>query len=128
MATGIQSKSSVPGSVELNALIRRRAEEIYYRSGCVPGHDLENWAQAEREIHAETAVQPVRRTAVAIRVGDVLFVGEYPADTAGGYTPGEFAKGAPVTVRFEGDKMFVQRVDGEELETAIVQKIARKAG
>ena len=30
--------------------IRRRAEEIYIRKGSIPGHDVEDWAQAEQEI------------------------------------------------------------------------------
>jgi hypothetical protein len=126
MATGIPSKSST-GSVDLQELIRRRAEEIYYRSGCAPGHDLENWAQAEKEIRQETAPQSARRTAVAINVDGVLFIGEYAPDACHGYTPGEFSKGATVPVRFDGDKMFVKRPDGRELETTIVKKVVRKA-
>lgn len=35
---------------------------------------------------------------------------------------------SPVTVRFEGDKMFVKRANGKELETQIVQKISEKPG
>ncbi len=38
--------------------------------------------------------------------------------------PGEFDPGAPVPVRLEGDRMFVQRPNGKELETRIVQKIS----
>ena len=34
-----------------------------------------------------------------------------------GYIPGEFGSGAAVSVRFEGDKMFVRRKNGKELET-----------
>lgn len=32
--------------------IRRRAEEIYLQGGRIPGHDLDNCAQAEAEILA----------------------------------------------------------------------------
>jgi hypothetical protein len=127
MATGLHPSdpdSSNPGSTNLYELIRRRAEEIYYRSGCVPGRDMENWAQAEKEIHEEVAAQAARRTAVVIRVSGTLYVGEYAAETSDGYIPGEFAKGEPVPVRFDGNKMFVKRPNGRELATTVVKKIA----
>jgi hypothetical protein len=128
MATARRSESSVPSPIDLHELIRRRAEEIYYRSGSVPGRDLENWAKAEKEVRQELAAQSVRRTAVVIRVSGVLYVGEYSIHASGGYAPGEFDEGAPVPVRFEGEKMFVKRPNGRELETTIVQKIVKKAG
>ena len=30
--------------------ITARAREIYVESGCLPGHDLDNWLQAEYEL------------------------------------------------------------------------------
>jgi len=33
--------------------IRRRAYEIYLERGGEPGHDLEHWLQAERELTAD---------------------------------------------------------------------------
>jgi len=30
--------------------IRRRAREIFLQNGSQPGHDLDNWLQAEREL------------------------------------------------------------------------------
>jgi len=30
--------------------IRQRAIEIYFESGCIPGRDIENWTQAEKEL------------------------------------------------------------------------------
>jgi Protein of unknown function (DUF2934) len=33
--------------------IRRRAHEIYLERGGEPGHDLEHWLQAERELTAD---------------------------------------------------------------------------
>lgn len=115
-------------SLDQHEAIRRRAEEIYIRSGRIPGRDLENWAQAEQEILQESAqlqaaVNPARRTAIVVKVNGVQYVGEYTADSCDGYTPGEFAKGVPVPVRFHGDKMFVKRPNGKELETTIVNKI-----
>lgn len=111
-----------PSLADLQQAIRRRAEEIYIQSGRIPGRDLENWAQAEQEIMRQLAV-PARRTAVVVRVNGVQYVGEYDPESTAGYKPGEFGSGAPVRVRFEGDKMFLMRQNGTELETTIVRKI-----
>jgi hypothetical protein len=43
-------RSSVP---DLREAIRRRAEEIYVRNGRIPGREVENWVQAEKEILRE---------------------------------------------------------------------------
>ena len=108
---------------DLHEAIRRRAEEIYIQRGRVPGHDLENWSQAEQEVMSELANPGGRSNAVIVRVNGVRYVGEYKPESAGGYTPGEFGSGVSVPVRFDGNKMFVTRPNGEELETTIVQKI-----
>ena len=107
---------------ELHELIRLRAEEIYVRNGRVAGHDLENWAEAEREILQEQQAYS-RRNAVVIKVNGVKYVGAYSRASSDGYAPGEFQAGVPVPVRFDGDKMFVKRPNGKELETTIVRKI-----
>lgn len=103
-------------------VIRRRAEEIYIRSGRIPGRDLENWAQAEQEIRRETAETRPRK-AVVVRVNGVEYFGEYHPEDCDGYQPGELGKGKAVPVRFAGNKMFVKRPNGKELETTIVKKI-----
>ena len=115
--------SGSPVLADLHEEIRRRAEQIYMQSGCVPGRDLENWGQAEQEIMSQVASSS-RRRAVVVRVNGLQFVGEYQLEASNGYTPGEFPPGASVPVRFEGDKMFVRRPNGEELETVIVQKVS----
>jgi hypothetical protein len=106
--------------------IRRRAEEIYIRNGRIAGRDLENWTQAEKEIQAEAAeraaAQASHRAAIVVTVDGVKYVGEYDPALSDGYTPGEFAKGTPVRVRFDGDRMFVRRPNGKELEARIVKK------
>ena len=107
-------------NANLQEAIRRRAEEIYIRKGKIPGHDLENWAQAEQEILRE----PLPRTAIVVRVAGAEYVGEYRSPSSDGYCPGEFGRGAAVPVRFQGDKMFVQRPNGKILETTIVKKIS----
>jgi len=109
---------------DLHALIRHRAEEIYIRNGRVPGRDAENWRQAEAEIQTELD-QRFRRTAVVVNVAGVQYVGEYSPESAQGYTPGEFAPGQPIPVRFDGEKMFLQRANGAELETTIVESNPR---
>jgi hypothetical protein len=116
--------SSTTGRVtqELHEAIRRRAEEIYIRSGRKPGRDTENWAQAEQEIQRETAGAG-RRKAVVVRVNGVQYFGEYQPEDCDGYQPGEFGKGKVVPVRFAGNKMFVKRPNGKELETTIVKRI-----
>ena len=105
---------------DLHNAIRRRAEEIYLQSGRIPGRDVDNWAQAEREILAQ-AEKRNRRAAIVIRVNGVRYVGEYLPESSDGYVPGEFGVGSSVSVRLEGDKMFVRRSNGKELVTRIVQ-------
>jgi hypothetical protein len=103
--------------------IRRRAEEIYIRNGKVAGYDVHNWMQAEKEILREAAERAGRRTAVVINVNGIRYIGEYWGEFAEGYTPGEFAAGGSVPVRFEGDQMFVQRPNGRgELRTTLVKR------
>jgi len=55
-------------------------------------------------------------------------VGEYEPGSAAGYTPGEFGPADPIPVRFHGDRMFVKRPNGRELETIIVKRDAGKVG
>ncbi len=104
----------------MHEAIRRRAEEIYFRDGCLPGHDVENWQQAEAEILRESGRQTIRR--VVVKVEGVLYTGEYDAGSADGYVPGEFQQGEPVEVRVEDDKLFLQRANGRELQATIVKR------
>ena len=107
----------------LHEAIRRRAEEIYVRNGKIPGKDVENWAQAEWEIRQEVArAGRNTRKAVVVKIDGVQYVGEYKLDSSGDYQPGELDPGCAVTVRFEGDKMFLRRANGEELETTVVHR------
>jgi len=112
---------------DLHEAIRRRAEEIYIENGRVPGRDVENWTQAEREI-MERAAKQKQPSAIVLSVNGVQYVGEYLPASSDGYVPGEFGIGSSVTVRFEGDKMFVKRANGKELATRIVRKISGKPG
>jgi len=107
---------------EAHEVIRRRATELYQRSGAVEGHDAENWYQAEAEILRESAGSPVRR-AIVVNVEGVVYTGEYECTSAGGYTPGEWKPGDPVPVRLAGDKLYLRRINGQELETTVVRRI-----
>ena len=108
-------------SPDLHEAIRHRAEEIYHRNGDIPGHDGENWAQAEAEILRE--LSGASCPAIVVNVDGFQYVAEYNLARSGGYTPGEFRCGAPIPVRIEGDKMFVIRRNGKELETRIVHRL-----
>jgi hypothetical protein len=108
---------------ELREAMRHRAEEIYEKSGRIPGRDLQNWFMAEAEIRRETATRFARKPAVVVNVEGVQYVGEYDSALASGYIPGEFVAGDPVRVRFESGKMFVIRPNGEHLETTIINRV-----
>jgi hypothetical protein len=114
--------SPVPRSSELQDAIRKRAEEIYVGNGRIPGRDLDNWTQAEAEVARERG-GPGRRTAIVVDVDGIEYVGEYGSESSDGYQPGEFSAGEDVSIRFEGDKMFLKRPNGKELETIVVQKV-----
>ena len=102
--------------------IRRRATELFRKGGGVAGHDVENWYQAEAEILRESATPSVRR-AVVVNVQGVVYTGEYEPTSAEGYTPGEWKSGEPVPVRLAGDKLYLRRPNGRELQTTIVKRI-----
>lgn len=107
---------------DLRESIRSRAEEIYIRSGRIPGRDLENWSQAEKEIRRELE-KPARRRAILVRIQGVNYIGEYHAETSDAYMPGEFQHGEFIRIRIAGNRMFVRRPNGKELETRIVKTL-----
>jgi hypothetical protein len=109
-------------SSQVQEAIRRRATELYQRSGAMEGRDVENWYQAEGEILRESATHPVRR-AVVVNVQGMVYTGEYECKSADGYTPGEWKPGDPVPVRLAGDKLYLRRRNGRELQTTIVKRI-----
>jgi hypothetical protein len=109
---------------DLREAIRQRAEQIYIESGRIPGRDNENWAQAERELRSQRAslIAP-GKNAVVVKVDGVGFIGEFDKEASGGYIPGEFKAGGTVSVRFEGDRMFIRRPNGKELATRVVKRV-----
>lgn len=112
-----------PYSSEILDAIRRRATELYRRSGGVEGHDVDNWCQAEAEILRECSLRPTR-PAIVVNVDGVLYTGEYEPAAAEDYEPGEWQAGDPVAVRVAGDKLHLRRPDGRYLETTITRKIS----
>lgn len=112
-----------PSDTNLHEAISVRAEEIYIRNGRIPGQDVQNWTQAEDEIRREFQ-DCNRRMAVVVKVDGVQYVGEYRAEMADGYAPGEFPPGSSVLVRLDGEKMLVKRPNGKILETEVVQRIS----
>ncbi|MGO9442783.1 MAG: DUF2934 domain-containing protein [Terriglobales bacterium] len=109
-------------SREIQEAIRRRATELFHQGGSVEGRDAENWYQAEAEILRESDANPARR-AVVVNLQGVVYTGEYEATTADGYTPGEWKPGDPVPVRLDGDKLYLRRPNGHELQTTVVKRI-----
>ena len=107
---------------QVQEAIRRRAEELFQYGGRVPGHDTENWYQAEAEILRESAGSPVRR-AIVVNVQGVVYTGEYECTSAGGYLPGEWKPGDPIPVRLYGNQLYLRRPNGRELQTTIVKRI-----
>jgi hypothetical protein len=109
-------------SLQLQEAIRARAAELYQQSGAEEGHDVENWHQAEAEILRETGAH-LTRPAVVVNLEGVVYTGEYDLAVAGGYKPGEWKAGDRVPVRVEGDKLFLRRPNGRELETNVIKRI-----
>lgn len=101
---------------------RNHAADVYRHSRAAEGPDREPWSRAEAEILRETSAQ-LSRPVVVINLEGVVYTGEYDFASAGGYTPGEWQAGDHVPVRFEGDRLFLRRPNGQELETSIVKRI-----
>ena len=116
------ARTSHNDSPQLQEAIRRRATELFQHGGKVEGHDAENWYQAEAEVLRESAAHALRR-AVVVNVRGVVYTGEYESTSADGYLPGEWEPGDPVPVRLAGDKLYLRRPNGRELQTTIVKRI-----
>jgi Protein of unknown function (DUF2934) len=109
-------------SLDLQKAIRSRATELYRQSGAVEGRDLENWNQAEAEILRESSPH-LAHPAVVVTVEGVVYTAEYEPAAAEGYLPGEWKAGDSIPVRLDGDKLFLRRPNGRELQTKVVKRI-----
>ena len=119
----------LPGAeAELRDAIVRRARELWEQRGRVDGHAEEDWLQAEAEVRREreTAVRPCLAY-IVVRAGKCTYTGEYDLARCDTYKPGDLARGAELTVRFEGEKMHIRLPNGRELETRVVKKARGQA-
>jgi len=117
------SSASPVRTPQAEEAIRRRAERLYEQRGRAPGHEVEDWLQAEKEVLQEIELtQSPRPAYVVVRYGGSLYTGEYDAKQSDGYARGEFRPGAPVEIRFDAGKLYLKRPNGKELKTRIVKK------
>ncbi|MGA7220923.1 MAG: hypothetical protein WBX38_21590 [Candidatus Sulfotelmatobacter sp.] len=115
-----QSMGSSPSDPQKAILLR--VTEPHHSCGALESRDAESWYHAEAEILRESNLRPLRR-AVIVNIRGVVYTGEYDCNAAEGYTPGEWNPGDPVPVRVAGDKLYLRRRNGRELQTAIVKRI-----
>jgi hypothetical protein len=115
-------KADIKNSVELQKAIRKRAAELYWRSGATAGQDVDNWRRAEAEILREIAGH-FPYPAIVVNVEGVVYTGEYDLAAADGYLPGEWKAGDRVPIRLEGERLFLRRPNGRILETTIIKRI-----
>jgi hypothetical protein len=47
------STAAAATTADLHGRIERRAYDLYERRGCVSGHELEDWLEAERQVREE---------------------------------------------------------------------------
>ncbi len=116
------ARASGNDSHQVHEAVRRRATELFQRGGAVEGRDADNWYQAEAEILRESSGNALRR-AVVVNVRGVVYTGEYESASADGYVPGEWKPGDPVPVRVAGDKLYLRRPNGRELQTTVIKRI-----
>ena len=102
--------------------LRRHGAQVYEISGAAKRFDAENCYQAEAEVLRESALRSLRR-AIVVNIEGVVYTGEYECSSAEGYVPGEWKAGDPIAVRVAGDKLYLRRRNGHEIETTIVKRI-----
>jgi len=60
---------------------------------------------------------------LSVQVGYMIYVGSYWPRTRWSYTPKDFIVNDAVQVRIDGKHMYLQRPDGKELKTEIIQRV-----
>lgn len=48
-----QTRKDPTSTVDVDERIRQRAFELFQLRGCQDGHDLDDWVQAEAEVHGK---------------------------------------------------------------------------
>lgn len=73
----------------------------------------------------ETVTRPVedkqKHYFITVQVADMVYVGEYTPAFFG--KPGDWIIGDPIQVRFDGNKMILQKPNGKELKSKIQKRI-----
>jgi hypothetical protein len=121
-------KLSIPGQCLLTTATRPSAAAPRKSTSGAETSLVTPWKtglKPNRKSSSESAETPARRTAIVVRLDGAVYVGDTAPPSSDGYLPGEFDSGVAVPVRFEGDKMFVERPNGKVLETTIVKKLDR---
>jgi len=54
MATKTNNRTTTQTSSSLTDKIAKKAYDLYLKSGCVSGRDMDNWLAAERQIKRST--------------------------------------------------------------------------
>ncbi len=54
--------SSESAASQAYDIVARHAYDLYLARGCAPGHDVEDWLQAERELQAARPAAPAPQT------------------------------------------------------------------
>jgi hypothetical protein len=78
--------------------------------------------EGEAEVLRESGTC-LTRASVVINLEGVVYTGEYDFATAGDYMAGEWQGGDRIPVRLAGDRLYLRRPDGRELETQVVRRI-----
>jgi hypothetical protein len=110
-------------SAQAQAAIRRRASQICNRSGAVEDRDAEHRYRVKAELRREKTVHRLRR-AVVIKIQGVDYTVQYECSAEDGYAPGEWKVGDPIPIRVAGNKLYLRRRNGHELQATIVKGLA----
>ncbi len=54
-ATAVAVRPTTKGPAPTHEQISKRAHDIWLKRGCKPGHDEQNWLEAEAQLRAEMA-------------------------------------------------------------------------
>jgi len=53
ISTKTSTSSAACSKKDITSLIAKKAYELYVKSGCKQGHDLDNWVKAEKIVKAD---------------------------------------------------------------------------
>lgn len=86
---------------------------------------VETSYRSQRQSDGSTVTTPINTTQkhyfITVQAGDMVYVGEYTPAFFG--KPGDWVIGDAIDVRFDGNKMILQKPNGKELKTKIQKRI-----